>query len=149
VTFIAKGLATVFGAGFFPVAPGTFTSLLMALAYRYVFVGFTPLSYAALAGGIFFLGVWASHSYARALQKKDPRRVVIDEVVGQLVALAAAPAGWAWVAAGFLLFRLFDIIKPFPIRRLEGLRGGWGIMADDLLAGVYAAIILQAWLRLR
>jgi phosphatidylglycerophosphatase A len=149
LTFLAKGLATVLGAGFFPVAPGTFASLLAALGFKFVFSGFSPIPYASLVTGVILLGIWASSRTARHIGQKDPRRVVIDEVAGQLVALAAAPAGWAWVAAGFVFFRLFDILKPFPIRRLENLPGGWGIMADDVLAGLYAALLLQAWLWVR
>jgi len=149
LTFLAKGLATVFGAGFFPVAPGTFASLLAALGFRFAFSGLAPIAYASLVCGIILLGTWASSRTARLVGQKDPRRVVIDEVAGQLVALAAAPAEWPWVVAGFVLFRFFDILKPFPIRRLEALPGGWGIMADDVLAGLYAALLLQAWLWVR
>ncbi|MBM3293070.1 MAG: phosphatidylglycerophosphatase A [Candidatus Aminicenantes bacterium] len=149
INAIARGLATVFGAGYFPLAPGTLASLLAAVAFRFVLSGFHPLAYAGLVAGIFFLGVWASRRYARILRQKDPRRAVIDEIAGQLAALAAVPPTWPWIGAGFFLFRLFDVVKPFPVRRLERLPGGWGIMADDMLAGLYAALILQAWRWLR
>jgi len=73
-----------------------------------------------------------------------PRPIVIDEVVGQLIALFSVPAEWGWIFLGFFLFRLFDVLKPRPIRDLERLPGGWGIMADDVLAGLVSALIVQA-----
>jgi phosphatidylglycerophosphatase A len=95
------------------------------------------------------MGVWASQHSAEYLHKNDPGEVVIDEIAGQLIAYAPImlPAffewgGWKYILLGFILFRVFDIWKPYPIRRLEKLPGGWGIMADDWLAGVYAAVVL-------
>jgi phosphatidylglycerophosphatase A len=87
-------------------------------------------------------GVWAAGSEERASRRKDPQHVVIDEVSGQLIAYVAAlaPFNWKYCVAGFILFRAFDIAKPFPVRQAESLAGGWGIMADDWLAGLYAAL---------
>jgi phosphatidylglycerophosphatase A len=149
MTVAARILSTFFGAGYFPLAPGTFASLLAGLFYRFVLYRLAPLPYALLVAGIFLLGVAASTPCARSLQTKDPRRIVIDEVGGQFVALFMIPAGWTFVAAGFILFRLFDVLKPFPIRRIERLPWGWGIMADDVLAGIYAALLLHAYLWVR
>ena len=89
------------------------------------------------------IGIWAGSRAERLLQKKDPSMVVVDEVAGQMIAMLSVPAflsGWWAVLSAFLLFRLFDIWKPYPIRRLEALESGLGIMADDVLAGIYALI---------
>jgi phosphatidylglycerophosphatase A len=87
------------------------------------------------------IGVWAAGVEEARVGRHDPTSVVIDEVAGMLVALIAAPAGLAWVGLLFFLFRVFDVWKPYPIDRLQGLPGGWGIVADDVLAGVYAAVL--------
>jgi len=90
------------------------------------------------------VGIWAASRVERLLQIKDPGKVVIDEVAGQMIALLSVPAflpGWWAVISAFLLFRLFDIWKPYPIRRFEALESGLGIMADDLVAGIYALIV--------
>jgi phosphatidylglycerophosphatase A len=88
------------------------------------------------------LGIWAAGCEERASGRKDPQHVVIDEVSGQLIAFVAAlaPLNWKYCVAGFILFRAFDIAKPFPVRQAESLPGGWGIMADDWLAGLFAAL---------
>ena len=87
--------------------------------------------------------VWAATGAERFFAKTDPGQVVVDEVAGQLLAFVALPdASWKWLAAGFVLFRAFDILKPFPARRAERLPGGWGIMTDDVAAGAYSAVFL-------
>jgi phosphatidylglycerophosphatase A len=92
-----------------------------------------------------WIGVWAGTRAEVFFGKIDPPQVVIDEVVGQFLTLAAVPnASWKWLAAGFLLFRVFDIIKPSPARRAERLPGGWGIMTDDVIAGAYGAAVIGA-----
>src|SRR5271168_5084778 len=159
-------LATWFGLGYLPKAPGTWGSvgglaLIWLIIYTEPHVRFwTGDHYLVFwnfptACGLLLacVGVWVSSRVADYSQQKDPQVVVIDEVSGQvLTLLLAVPRETAWsylsltwteVLAGFLLFRLFDILKPFPIRRLEKLPGGWGIMADDWLAGIYAAILLR------
>ena len=140
---LAVLLATFFGAGYSPVAPGTAGSLAaIAIAF---FLRLPPWQYAVLAALLFLPAVWAADVTARTLHKKDPGLVVVDEVIGQWIALAGAPAlTWQTYLAAFLLFRLFDIWKPPPVRQLESLPGGWGINADDVMAGVYAALVL--WL---
>lgn len=158
---LAYWLATAGGLGKLPLAPGTWGSLAgVALAWiftRAEFTGwrpnvisfqpFNPLGWwLALSAA----GVWASSSVARAKGKKDPQDVVVDEVSGQWLALLSSPAvlaataNWKSYLAGLILFRAFDIFKPFPARQAESLPGGWGIMADDWVAGVYAAACL--WL---
>jgi phosphatidylglycerophosphatase A len=148
-------LATWGGCGYFPKGPGTAGSLGGALvAAALVFwIGWPSVALAALALVMFGPAVWASGEAARYWQQKDPQRVVVDEVLGQWLALAAAPDGrwsygWPYWLAAFALFRLFDIWKPFPARSAERLPGGWGIVADDLVAGIYAAIVVMALRRL-
>ena len=149
----AYALATGLGAGLVPIAPGTVGSLeglamfLAALAFH-----LAPLPslfiLAILNAAVFIGGVWASSRTCEITGLKDPGIIVIDEVSGQLIALtplALWPAfSVAAVVIGFLLFRLFDIFKPYPIRQLEHLPAGLGVMADDVLAGIYAAVLL--WL---
>jgi phosphatidylglycerophosphatase A len=141
VRAVSRVLATFFGVGLFPLIPGTAASAVAALAFRLVLHGLPGPVYALLVAVLFFLGVAASAVYAAELGSPDPGRIVIDEVCGQLVALAFLPAAWLPVALAFALFRFFDIIKPWPVRKLERLPGGWGIMADDLGAGLAAAAL--------
>lgn len=143
----ALALATWFGCGYWPLGPGTAGSLgALAAAWALQrWLGFAMGWHAALAAVLLLPGVWAAGEVARRRGVEDPGMVVIDEVVGQWVALAGAGAfTWAEGAAAFVLFRLFDIFKPWPVRAAERLPGGWGIMADDVLAGIYAALALGA-----
>jgi len=135
-------LATWFGCGYAPKGPGTAGSLgalLVAWPLRHQ----PPWFFAALASAVLAPAIWSAGSTALQTGKKDPQIVVIDEVVGQWIALAGASiySPWAWILA-FILFRLFDIWKPWPVRQLEGLPGGTGIVMDDVMAGVYAALVL-------
>ena len=144
-TKVSAAISTWFGCGYFPKAPGTAGSaaaIVIALAIEH-FGGWPPAAFAALAMVVSAPGIWAAGETARHAGIEDPQFVVVDEVVGQWLALAGARVlNWkAWVAA-FVLFRLFDIWKPFPVRQLERLPGGWGIVADDLMAGIYAALVL-------
>lgn len=139
----ASWIATWFGAGLLPTAPGTWGSLA-ALPFAWVIlVELGPWALLAAAAIVFALGLWASARYIAGRENKDPAEVVVDEVAGQWLALTVAVPGEAWhFIAGFVLFRLFDITKPWPARRAERrLAGGLGIMADDLVAGAYAAIV--------
>ena len=146
---LVRLLATFFGAGLFPFAPGTFASLLAVLAFKLTLERASgPIRLGAIVL-VFFVGVWAAGRHAARLGRKDPRPIVIDEVCGQWISLLAVPPTWGFMAAGFVLFRVFDVVKPFPIRRLEALPGGWGIMADDVLAGLYAAAVMQIYLVLQ
>jgi len=137
--FAGRILATFFGVGFFPKAPGTAASAAACLLYILVLHRLAWPFYLLFLVILFFLGRFASGAYALELGQPDPQRVVVDEIVGQWLALfLIAPRAWP-VLAAFLSFRFFDIIKPGPIRRLERLPGGWGIMADDAGAGLAAA----------
>lgn len=136
-------LATMFGLGFVPLAPGTAASAAAAAAYVLALHALPGPLYAVLVVALFIVGAGAAGRYAAELGRPDPGRVVVDEVCGQLIALAFLPAGWLPAGISFVLFRVFDIIKPGPIRRLESLPGGWGIMADDAGAGVVAAVLAR------
>jgi len=137
------GLATGFGAGYLPKAPGTWGSLL-ALPLHFFLRQLAPNHYALALGAIFFIAVITAGQAEKILDRKDPGVVVIDEVIGMLITLIAAPDNpWIWLL-GFGLFRFFDICKPYPIRLIDQrLNGGLGIVLDDVLAGIYSLIILQ------
>ena len=141
----ATVLATWFGAGYSPWAPGTAGTLAtvpLAAALGFAPPWLLPISALALTA----LGVWASGAHARKGGLKDPREVVIDESAGYLWACCGGPPGWPTLLAAFLLFRLFDILKPWPARALERLPGGWGIVLDDVAAGLMAAaLVLVGW----
>ena len=135
-------LAFGFGAGLSPWAPGTAGTLVaipialliepLGLPTRFVIVTLVAL-----------FGIWLCGESARRLEAHDHPGIVWDEIAGYLLTMLAAPSGWPWVLAGFALFRLFDIVKPWPIRELDhGLGGGIGIMLDDIVAGVYAAAVI-------
>jgi phosphatidylglycerophosphatase A len=137
----ASLLATWFGAGLLPVAPGTWGSLA-ALPFAWAIAtlfGQTALLIAAAI--VFCIGWWAAEQVGRASGVDDAGSIVIDEVAGQWLTLAVVPPSTAWVL-GFLLFRLFDITKPWPARSAERLPGGLGVMADDIVAALYAAALL-------
>jgi len=138
---IAALIATFLNVGNIRYAPGTFGSLatipILILMRRYP--GFLPL----LSIFVLCLGIWAADIVAKKSGLKDPSKVVIDEVCGMMVSFLWIPITAATLVWGFLLFRLFDILKPPPIKRLEKLPGGYGIMLDDVLAGVYVNLILR------
>jgi phosphatidylglycerophosphatase A len=141
---LALWLATVLGIGRIPFAPGTFGSipgLLLALWLHRL--GASWLVETAVIVVVFAAGTWAAGEAERHFQLTDPGPVVIDEVLGQLVTLAFIPVNATGALAGFVLFRAFDIVKPFPARNLERLHGGLGIMADDFAAGVWGQVIMR------
>jgi phosphatidylglycerophosphatase A len=145
IKFIARMIGTWFGCGYVPFAPGTVGSgaaVLIAFGLHY-WLTWPPFVFVLLAATLIAPGAWAAGVVARDLGMEDPNLVVVDEVVGQWIAIAGATTlNWkSWLGA-FLLFRLFDIWKPPPIRNLEALPGGLGIVADDILAGVYAALVI-------
>lgn len=141
---LALALATGLGTGYAPVAPGTWGSL-PGLALAWLLHRWSP-SWGVASGAVVaaLVGVWAAGRAARHFQTDDPRPVVVDEIAGQLVTLAFLPCRAPTLVAGFLLFRILDVWKPWPAGRLESLPGGSGIMADDLMAGVYGNLFLQA-----
>lgn len=135
-------LACGFGLGLVPRAPGTCGTLLGVALYL-AMAGLPLPGYVAALVALAVLGVWVCGRTAAELADSDPAAIVWDEVVGILTALIAAPPGWGWVLAAFLLFRFFDIVKPWPVRAAERVRGGLGILLDDLVAGVLALAVLQ------
>lgn len=141
---LTKAVSTVGFIGMAPFAPGTFGSLaalVFLLALRP-----SPSVHAGLIALFFIAGVISSGGAERAFGRKDPPEVVIDEFAGYMTSVVFLPPSLGYMAAGFILFRVFDIIKPPPIRRLErSFEGGLGVMLDDLFAGVYANAVLQAW----
>ncbi len=154
---------TTFGVGYLPIAPGTWGSLVAIGFYTVLASTFSSYRYSAepasselivatihaviLVSFLLFLllGIWAASRSINLLGNSDPSQAVVDEVLGQLVVFLFIPftSSWLLIGAGFLLFRLFDIWKPFPIDDLQSLPGGIGICADDLLAGVYAGVVLS------
>ena len=142
---LANVISTWFGCGYSPVAPGTVGSVA-ALAIGillHAYAGFAGWPFLALAAVAFCPAVWAATITARAVNRIDPSIVVVDEVIGQWIALAGAqPFNWKSCLAALALFRLFDIWKPPPVRQLEALPEGLGINADDVMAGVYAGLVL-------
>jgi phosphatidylglycerophosphatase A len=140
---VALLLASAGYTGYFPVAPGTVGSLVGLVVWGAVrTAGGGVVAELALVAGLLVVGAWAATVAERTLGVTDPGPVVIDEVLGMCVTLFAAPATLATAIAGFFLFRFFDIVKPPPARQLERAHGGWGIMLDDLAAGIYAWAVL-------
>lgn len=133
---LGVGIATVGGVGWFPIAPGTAGSAVGVVIYLLTRT-WTASAQVALLLAITMVGLWAAGVAEKELKEEDPGPVVIDEVAGQLVTLLLTGVAWKGAIAGFFIFRVLDILKPFPARRFERLHGGLGIMADDLMAGVY------------
>ena len=146
---IHKIIATAFGAGYAPIAPGTAGALLgcMVLAAYTHFIGFNNNTNFQIGFSIIIIlttlaGVWATKNL-QAEWGEDPSKVVIDEVIGVWINLLFVPLTWQNICLGFVLFRFFDIAKPLGIRKMEAFENGWGVMLDDVLAGVYGNIVLQ------
>jgi phosphatidylglycerophosphatase A len=139
ILFISQGAY----AGRFPVAPGTAGTIVGIFLYA-VMKNLAPGPYFALFILISLLGTWAAGRAESLLGTKDSASIVIDEIAGFLLAMFMVPTSWGFVAAGFLLFRAFDIVKPWPLRRLQDLHGGPGVMLDDIGAGIYTNLVLQA-----
>jgi len=150
----AWAVGTLAGIGFWRPGSGTWASAFTAAAWWALAHYFIPLrlqwiSNTALVGMVLILGVPAAGIVARECDTEDPAHVVIDEVAGQLIALLGVPLRWQTVLLSFILFRVFDILKPPPLRRLERIEGGAGILLDDVGAGLFALAILQALLHWR
>jgi phosphatidylglycerophosphatase A len=143
VTRLAVFVATVGYSGYFPVAPGTVGSLAGLVFYLLVWWSQSLAVEVGLIVMLFFLGIWAGTTAERYFGGIDPGQIVIDEVVGMLITLAFIPVGLSGALVGFFLFRVFDVIKPFPAARLERLHGGLGVMADDAMAAIYANLSLR------
>jgi phosphatidylglycerophosphatase A len=141
-------IATAAGAGYFPIAPGTAGSavgviIVAALAQLPLNRDWASVVLGAVCLVLFALGVWAAGEGEKFFGRVDPGQVVIDEVMGQAITFLLIPhATWKWLLGGFLLFRIFDIVKPFPARQAERIPRGWGIMMDDAVAGLYGLGVL-------
>ena len=136
-------VATCGYVGHVPVAPGTAGSIVGLVLYGAAgLLGGTPVQIGLLAV-VLAVGVWSSSASERHFGKTDPGQVVIDEVAGMLITLLGLQVSWGGALAGFLAFRFFDVVKPFPARQAERLRGGWGVMTDDVIAGLYANLALR------
>jgi phosphatidylglycerophosphatase A len=141
---LGMGVATLFGVGRSPIIPGT-AGTLASLPLVILASAFLPRpAYAAVTAALALLGIWAAGRASAALGIKDPGVVVIDETAGLFVTFLGIPVGWTAAALGFFIFRAMDILKPPPARQAERLPSGWGIMLDDLMAGVYANLLLRA-----
>ena len=141
---LAFWIATWFGCGYAPIAPGTAGSLGgLAIAIVLAYFGYGRITLLVLSAILLAPGIWSAGVVARETGKPDPQIVVVDEVIGQWITLCGASVfNWkTWIAA-LLLFRLFDVWKPAPARQLEHLPGGWGIVADDVMAGLYGALAI-------
>ena len=138
ILFIAQGAYS----GRSPFAPGTAGTLVGVLLFLLV-KGLSPAAYLGSCILVAGIGTWAAEEAEKLLGKKDAQSIVIDEIAGFLIAMFLLPGTWAFIAAGFVLFRVFDILKPFPLKRLQDLGGGAGVMLDDIGAGVYANVVLQ------
>jgi phosphatidylglycerophosphatase A len=138
--FLIYALGTGLGSGFSPIAPGTAGSILALLIFY--LLPLTIPGWLIVIAVTYTAGIWISGKI-EAEKGQDPGLVVIDEFIGQWITLFTLPRSWAWLLGGFLLFRLFDIWKPFPVFQSQKLPGGWGIMTDDVLAGLYGLILMH------
>lgn len=139
-------VATCAWVGYAPVAPGTFGSLAGLVVYAGLRAVGSLVAELAMIAVLLAVGIWSSSVAERHFGHTDPGHVVIDEVVGMLVTLVLMPVGPGGVVAAFFVFRVLDIVKPWPARRLERLQGGLGIMADDVMAGLYGNLIVRGLL---
>jgi len=146
---ISKIIATFFGVGYFPLAPGTLTSFIVVLIYKFILYRISWPVYLLIFIILFLIGTLTSSKFSSELNKKDPRKIVIDEASGQFLALFHLGSSWFPLLLSFFLFRFFDIIKPFPIKKVETFPKGWGIMLDDILAALYAGIIFNIYFLLK
>lgn len=139
VIFLATGCLV----GYSPLAPGT-AGTLASIPLYFILSHLSPLYYLAVVVGWIYIAIWASDGAEVLLQSRDCRHIVIDEMVGFLVAMILIPPTVRNILLAFILFRAFDIIKPFPIRRLEEkVRGGYGVVLDDIIAGVYTNLVIH------
>lgn len=148
VDYLALAIST-WGVGYLPLIPGTFGSLVGVGIFLLLSRTAVGLVVSILA--VIFAGIWAGSKTEELAGRKDPGKVVVDEVAGQLIATLPLAFFTQWsitaVMVSFVLFRFFDIIKPYPANRLQELKGGFGIMFDDLVAGVYAAVLVSVFIR--
>lgn len=140
-------LSLGFGSGLAPFAPGTFGTLAALPLYFLLQKLPLPFYLAVIVAG-FVIGIWLCEQTTQALGVHDHSGIVWDEIIGYLITMIAIPLDWRWIVAGFLLFRFFDIIKPWPIRWIDSqVSGGFGIMLDDVIAGIFALLVLHLLVR--
>jgi phosphatidylglycerophosphatase A len=144
IFFIAQGAYS----GRVPVAPGTAGTAVGVLLY-FLIMGMPPVWYVTLCILVAGIGAWAAEEAEKLLGKKDAPSIVIDEIAGFLLAMFMIPPTWGMIIVGFVLFRFFDILKPWPLRSLEKMHGGVGVMLDDIGAGIYTNIVLQILARIQ
>ncbi len=142
MSFIARLIATGFYTGYAPKAPGTAGSLFGLFLYWAIPESKSVYSLVGIAL-IFFTGVWAANQVEKETKVHDNQIIVIDEIVGMLITVALFEKTLIWLVVGFLLFRFFDIMKPFPAKSSEKIPHGWGVMMDDVIAGIYSALCLR------
>jgi phosphatidylglycerophosphatase A len=140
---LANWVSTVLKIGYLPIAPGTWGSLAAIAVWFIIIDSISTITFIVVIVIIFTFGVYTSSVTERYLKKKDPSIIIIDEWVGQWITLLFLHKSLKWGLVAFALFRLFDIWKPYPIKTIEKIQGGWGIMLDDVVAGVYALLVLS------
>lgn len=140
---LCRMLSTGFYTGYAPIAPGTVGSIFGLVLFALI-PGFRGMTFVIIAIGIFFLGVIVAGEVEKS-EGSDPSIINIDEIVGMWISIIFLPedCSWIWLIGAFLIFRLFDILKPFPINISQRLSGGWGVMVDDILAGIYTNLVLR------
>jgi phosphatidylglycerophosphatase A len=146
---LAVAFATFGYVGFAPVAPGTVGAAAAIPVFLLLRLAGSAWLEVAVCAAIVAAGAWSARLTEQALGVEDPGPVVIDEVVGMLISLLWLPGSWPVILAAFVAFRIFDIVKPWPAGRLEHVPGGWGVMADDVMAGIYANLLVQVLIRVR
>jgi phosphatidylglycerophosphatase A len=143
--FIMRSFASFFGLGYLPAAPGTWGSIGAFLVWLLFLRDLSPKAYLVIVILFTFFAIYvADFANKKCYKKKDSPHIVIDEVVGYFISMIFVSSSIYWGIAGLVLFRFFDILKPYPVNKAEGLPGGLGVMADDILAGLYVAMILNA-----
>ncbi len=149
MNFLARIISTGLGVGYFPLAPGTMGSLAILIVY-WICPEISSLQLSMIILGLSVIGIYSVTITENEMKSKlgqdrgnDPGIIVIDEVIGMLVALFFIPKTTFFLITAFILFRIFDIVKPYPVLKMEKLHGGWGIVLDDVVAGIYANIVIQ------
>lgn len=146
MSVFSNWIATVFRIGYLPLAPGTWCSLFAVLVWYFLFIDISIFNYLIIILIVSILGVFASNDVIQDTGREDPSEVVIDELAGQWLALIGLPHSIGFAFASFVLFRILDIAKPFPIKQLESMPRGWGVMLDDLSAGLITCGIIHLYI---
>lgn len=140
---LSKIISTFFGVGYLPQFPGTAASALTVVAYYFLLYRLNWVIFILLIISIFLIGVYFSNILQKDSDEEDPSKIVIDEVSGQLAGIFLVPPRLVYLILAFFIFRYLDIVKPFSLKKVETLPGGWGVMGDDLVAGIITGIIMH------